>query len=120
MSPGKALLVLAVYVGVHEVEADPIIPVVMARTVKLHPALIAVGVAVVGELFGIVGLIVAVPIIATLAILTEELWIKEIEGAPRRTAEALNLPEPRDALETARATPDEVEPEKAEQQAQRV
>ena len=121
VSPGKALLVLIVYVAVHEVEANLIIPVVMARTVKLHPALIAVGVVVVGELFGIVGLIVAVPIIATLAILTEELWIKEIEAThARRTAESLSLPEPRDALEAARSTPEEVEPEKAEQQAQRV
>ena len=92
-SPGKALLVLAVYVGVHEVEANLIIPVVMARTVKLHPALIAIGVVVVGELFGIVGLVVAVPIIATIAILTEEFWVKELEAAhARRTTPDLELP----------------------------
>jgi len=118
ISPGKALLVLIVYVAVHEIEASLIIPLVMARTTKLHPALIAVGVVVVGELFGIIGLIVAVPIIATIAILTDELWVKEIETAhARKTAEAFSLREPRDALEAARATPDEVEPEKAEQQA---
>jgi predicted PurR-regulated permease PerM len=94
-SPGKALLVLAVYVGVHEVEANLIIPMVMARAVKLHPALIAVGVVVVGELFGVVGLVVAVPIIASIVILTEELWVKEVESAyARRTAEALKVPEP--------------------------
>lgn len=103
-SPGKALLVLAVYVGVHEVEANLIVPVVMARTVKLHPALIAVGVVVVGELFGIVGLIVAVPIIATIAILTEELWVKEIEAAEkRRTAGALTVPEPYEREEAEEA-----------------
>jgi predicted PurR-regulated permease PerM len=94
-SPGKALLVLAVYVGVHEVEANLVIPMVMARAVKLHPALIAVGVVVVGELFGVVGLVVAVPIIASIVILTEELWVKEVESAyARRTAEALKVPEP--------------------------
>jgi predicted PurR-regulated permease PerM len=92
-SPGKALLVLAVYVGVHEVEANLIVPVVMSRTVKLHPALIAVGVVVVGELFGLVGLIVAVPIIATISILTDELWVKEIEAADAgRRAAALEVP----------------------------
>jgi predicted PurR-regulated permease PerM len=92
-SPGKALLVLVVYVGVHEVEANLIIPVVMARTVKLHPALIAIGVVFVGELFGIVGLVVAVPIIATIVILTEEFWVKEVETAhERRTTPSLELP----------------------------
>ena len=84
---------LAVYVGVHEVEANLIIPVVMARAVKLHPALIAIGVVFVGELFGIVGLVVAVPIIATIVILTEEFWVKEVESAhERRTTPSLELP----------------------------
>jgi len=91
-SPGKALLVLAVYVGVHEVEANVIIPLVMARTVKLHPALIAIGVVVVGQLFGIIGLFVAVPIISAIAILTEEYWVKEIEAAHDRRAPDLELP----------------------------
>jgi predicted PurR-regulated permease PerM len=90
-SPGKALLVMAVYVGVHEVEANLIIPLVMARTVKLHPALIAVGVVVVGELFGIVGLIVAVPIISMFVILVEEFWVKEVEANARRGVE-IDLP----------------------------
>lgn len=98
-SPGKALLVAAVYVGVHEVEANLIIPVVMARTVKLHPALIAVGVVVVGELFGLVGLVVAVPIIATIVILTEEYWVKEVEAAhEQRVAPDIALPVPSERL----------------------
>jgi predicted PurR-regulated permease PerM len=89
-SPGKALLVSAVYVGVHEVEANVIVPVVMARAVKLHPALIAVGVIVVGELFGLVGLVVAVPIITTIVVLVEEYWVKEVEAAHEaRTTGAL-------------------------------
>jgi predicted PurR-regulated permease PerM len=117
-SPGKALAVLIVYVLVQQIEGNIIIPVVMSRTTKLHPAVIAVGVLVVAQLFGIVGLFVAVPIISTIVILTEEIWVREIEAShARRTAEALNLPEPRDALEAARATPEQVEPEKAEQQA---
>ena len=83
----------AIYIGVHEVEANLIIPVVMARAVKLHPAVIAVGVVVVGELFGIVGLVVAVPIIASIVILTEELWVKEVEAAyAQRTTPPLELP----------------------------
>jgi predicted PurR-regulated permease PerM len=92
-SPGKALAVLIVYVVVQQIESNVIIPVVMSRTVRLHPALIAIGVVMVGQLFGIVGLFVAVPIISMAVILTEEYWVKEVEAAhERRTAPDLELP----------------------------
>ena len=42
-------------------------------------AVIAIGVVVVGLLFGFVGLIVAVPILSLIVILTEELWVKPME-----------------------------------------
>jgi len=48
--------------------------------VKIHPAVIAVGVVVVGELFGFVGLFVAVPILSAIVILTHELWVKPMEA----------------------------------------
>ena len=82
-SPGKALLVLVVYTLVQQFEGNVIIPLVMARTVKLHPALIAIGVVVVGQLFGFVGLLVAVPVLSMLVILVEELWVKPMEEAER-------------------------------------
>jgi predicted PurR-regulated permease PerM len=92
-SPGKALAVLIVYVIVQQVESNMIIPLVMSRTVRLHPALIAIGVVMVGQLFGIVGLFVAVPIISMAVILTEEFWVKEVEAAhERRTTPDLELP----------------------------
>ncbi len=82
-SPGKALLVLGVYLLVQQVESNLVIPLVMSRAVKLHPALIAVGVVVVGQLFGFVGLIVAVPLLSLIVILVEELWVKPMEEADR-------------------------------------
>lgn len=85
-SPGKALAVLAVYVLVQQIEGNIIIPLVMSRTTRLHPALIAIGVVVVGQLFGVVGLFVAVPIISTAVILTEEIWVREIEAAHENRA----------------------------------
>ena len=78
-SPGKALLVLGIYMLVQQVEGNLVIPLIMARTVKLHPAVIAVGVLIVGQLFGFVGLIVAVPILSMIVILAEELWVKPME-----------------------------------------
>jgi predicted PurR-regulated permease PerM len=80
-SPTKALVVLGVYILVQQVESNVIIPLVMSQTVKLHPALIAIGVVVVGQLFGFVGLFVAVPILSLLQIGADELWVKPLEEA---------------------------------------
>jgi len=87
-SPGKALLVIVVYTIVQQVEGNLTIPMVMSRAVNLHPAVIAIGVLVVGRLFGFVGLIVAVPILSMITILVEELWVKPIEEAHRRAGDA--------------------------------
>ncbi|MBA2439089.1 MAG: AI-2E family transporter [Thermoleophilaceae bacterium] len=78
-SPGKALLVLGICALVQQIEGNVTIPLVMARNVKLHPAVIAVGVLIVGQLFGFVGLVVAVPILSLIVILVEELWVKPME-----------------------------------------
>jgi predicted PurR-regulated permease PerM len=79
MSPGKAILVAALYVLAHQVEGNVIQPLVVARAVKMHPAAVAVGVIAVDRLFGVVGLIVSVPILVTVTILIEELWTKPME-----------------------------------------
>jgi predicted PurR-regulated permease PerM len=83
ISPGKAIVVTVIYVVAHQVESNIIQPLVVARTVELHPAVVAVGVVAVDRLFGFVGLIVAVPILATVRILIDELWIKPVEHTDR-------------------------------------
>ena len=86
-SPGTALVVLAIYVGVHLIESYVTMPLVMANRVKLQPAVVAIGVIVIGELFGFVGLFVAVPILSLVVILVDELWVKPAESR-RRVAPA--------------------------------
>jgi predicted PurR-regulated permease PerM len=107
-SPEKALAVLAVYVLVQQIESNIIIPVVMSRTTHLHPALIAIGVVGVGQLFGIVGLFVAVPIISAAVILTDEIYVREIEAAHQKRATVdIQLAGPEEPL------PDRPQPELA-------
>jgi predicted PurR-regulated permease PerM len=83
ISPGKAVIVAVIYIVAHQVESNLIQPLVVARTVKLHPAVVAIGVVAVDQLFGFVGVIVAVPILATIKILIEELWVKPVEHSDR-------------------------------------
>jgi predicted PurR-regulated permease PerM len=92
-SPGKALLALAVYVLVQQIESNVTIPIVMSQRTRMHPAMIAIGVVVVGQLFGFVGLFVAVPILSLIVIATEEFWVKEIEEIDReRRVTKIELP----------------------------
>jgi predicted PurR-regulated permease PerM len=92
-SPGKALLTLAVYVLVQQIESNVTIPIVMSQRTRMHPAMIAIGVVVVGQLFGFVGLFVAVPILSLIVIATEEFWVKEIEATDReRRISKIELP----------------------------
>jgi predicted PurR-regulated permease PerM len=105
-SPEKAALTLVVYIAIQQIEGNVIVPLVMAQAVKLHPALIAVGVLVVAQLFGTVGLLVAVPIISTGVILVDELWVKRLD---RRARDSLELPpEAVDAEQEAVEPPQEL------------
>ena len=90
-SPSKAVVVLAAYLIVQQIEGNLIVPVVMSKRLKLHPAAIAIGVLVVGQLFGIIGLFVAVPLVAAMVILVDELWVKRLES-PERPGVEVDLP----------------------------
>jgi predicted PurR-regulated permease PerM len=94
-SPGKAIVVLGAYILVQQLESNVTIPIIMAQRVRLHPAVIAIGVVVVGQLFGFVGLFVAVPILSLIIIAVEEFWVKPIEeGHAEYRRSELELPGP--------------------------
>jgi predicted PurR-regulated permease PerM len=78
----KALLVLALGVVIHIIEANFIAPVVMERQVNLPPVVTIAGVLVIGKLFGLGGLIIAVPILALVMILVRHILIGEVYGDP--------------------------------------
>jgi predicted PurR-regulated permease PerM len=78
-SPTKGLLVLGVYLLTQQIEGNVIIPMVMSKTVKLHPAVVLVGVVLVGQVFGFIGLFVAIPILSAAIILVRVLWVGRME-----------------------------------------
>lgn len=60
--------VLAIIVIVQFVEGNLLQPIVMSKTMKLHPVTIMLGLLVFGHFWGIVGMIVATPIVAIIKI----------------------------------------------------
>ena len=84
-----------IYVVAHQVESNLIQPLVVARTVKLHPAVVAIGVVAVDQLFGFIGLLIAVPIIATVTSWSTSCGSGRSSAepsAPRRAGSALERP----------------------------
>jgi predicted PurR-regulated permease PerM len=82
-SPTKAVLVLIVYVIVNQIEGNLLLPLIMARTVDMHPAVVAIGLLVVAALFGLIGVFIAIPLISLTTILVQALWIEPQEAAAR-------------------------------------
>lgn len=61
-----ALIILGAVVGVQQLEGHVLQPMIMGRAVALHPLAVIVGIAAGAVLAGIVGALVAVPLIAVL------------------------------------------------------
>jgi predicted PurR-regulated permease PerM len=59
-----AVIVAVVVLVVQQVEGDVILPVVMSRTIKLHPVVVLVALTAGGATAGIIGALVAVPLTA--------------------------------------------------------
>jgi predicted PurR-regulated permease PerM len=78
----KALAVAALGVGVHLIEANFVAPVVMERQVNLPPVVTIAGVLLIGKLFGLAGLIVAVPILTFIMVLIRHILLGEVYGDP--------------------------------------
>ncbi|HZW90082.1 MAG TPA: AI-2E family transporter [Myxococcaceae bacterium] len=75
-SPQHFFMALGVYVGVHVIEGYLVQPLVMRRAIEANPALLLFFQAVMGAVFGFLGLIVATPLLTVLQIVVTTLWIE--------------------------------------------
>lgn len=82
-----------IYWGVQQIEGYLIYPFVTGRAVRLHPVWIILAFIAAGSLLGIVGMILAVPVAVTVAILLEELYLPRVNPPPP--------PEPRSETQAA-------------------
>lgn len=78
--PMLAVWVALTYTVIQQIESNVIQPVVMSHVVSLHPAVVLFGVIFMGAVFGFVGLLLAVPLVATVQVLVRELWTKRMDG----------------------------------------
>jgi predicted PurR-regulated permease PerM len=74
----KALLVVLLGVVIHLIEGNVIHPIVMERRVHLPPVLSITSVLVMGELLGFIGLLVAVPVLATTMVIVRRIYVHRL------------------------------------------
>ncbi len=78
--PATALWVALLFIAIQTVESYLISPVFQQRAVSLPPALVIAAQILMGILAGVVGLIVATPLLALITVLVKELYIKDVLG----------------------------------------
>jgi predicted PurR-regulated permease PerM len=75
-SPEKALYVMIIYIGVHFMESHLLIPLLMKGGIDLPPALTIVTQALMALLFGLLGLMCAVPLLAASVVAVKMLYVE--------------------------------------------
>lgn len=81
-SPDKALVVALAYTAIQQMENHLLIPLLMKGRVDLPPVLTLLSQAVMSVVFGFVGLLVAVPLLATVMIPARMLYVRDVVGEP--------------------------------------
>jgi predicted PurR-regulated permease PerM len=100
--PFSAVWVILAFIIIQQIEGNLLQPIVMSRAVDLHPALVIFAILVMGTLFGLIGVFLAVPLVAVLQVLVRELWVKKMDqmgsdpNPPAREPPKRKLPRPID------------------------
>ena len=76
-SPILALLVIILFIVIQQLEGYLIAPLVMKRAVGLNPLVIIISMIIGGNLGGILGVVVAVPIVATASVFLSDVFSRE-------------------------------------------
>ncbi|HEV7515981.1 MAG TPA: AI-2E family transporter [Thermoanaerobaculia bacterium] len=79
-SPQKALLVVFVYTAIQMIEGHLLIPILMKEGMNLPPVLTLLGQALMALVFGFLGLVVAVPLIAAIVVTIKMLYVEGVVG----------------------------------------
>jgi predicted PurR-regulated permease PerM len=97
--PFTAVYVIIAFVVIQQIEGNILQPLLMSRAVDLHPALVVFAILTMGTLFGIVGVFLAVPLVAVVQVLVRELWVRRMDevgtdpNPPLHTPRSRKLPD---------------------------
>ena len=73
-TPDTALLLAVFYIIYYTTDSQVLQPVIMGKKINLHPVVILLALMIGGKLFGILGMLFAMPVAAVYRVLYDELW----------------------------------------------
>ncbi|GAB4312466.1 MAG: AI-2E family transporter [Phototrophicales bacterium] len=79
-APDRLLWVIIVIYGISFLQNQVIGPLVTSESVNIPPVLILLGQIIVAGFFGVIGIILAVPILVIVMVVVQEVYIKDILG----------------------------------------
>ena len=71
---GTMIQVIIFYVVVQQLDSHLVMPKLMGSIIEVHPVAIIAGVLIGGSLYGVIGMMIAVPTVAVLQILFRHMW----------------------------------------------
>jgi predicted PurR-regulated permease PerM len=81
VSPLHPLYVILLYLLVHAgIESHLLVPLIQRYAVNLPPAVAVVALFLMGQLFGFLGLLLAIPLAATLLVLVKTVYLQDVLG----------------------------------------
>src|SRR5207244_12045559 len=94
--PIGALWLTLLFLGIHQIEGHVVVPKVMGNALRLHPLLVIFGLLAGGEIYGLPGVLVALPLLAAARAIWEffgarvrlESWTDAEPAVPGAIAEA--------------------------------
>ncbi|NEP18401.1 MAG: AI-2E family transporter [Leptolyngbya sp. SIO4C1] len=78
VAPWKVLAVIALYIGIQQIESNLLTPLVMKQQVSLLPAVTLLSQVIFAVFFGLLGLFLALPLVVILQVWLKELLVEDI------------------------------------------
>lgn len=79
-SPQKALSVAALYLVMQQLEGNVITPLLLEKRLDIPPVLTIVAVSSLGVVFGVIGMLIAEPLLAAVLVATKMLYVNDVVG----------------------------------------
>jgi predicted PurR-regulated permease PerM len=79
-SPQKGMYVLILYLVMQQLEGNVITPLLLEKRLDIPPVLTVVGVAALGVVFGVAGMLIAEPLLAAVLVTIKMLYVNDVVG----------------------------------------
>ncbi len=77
-----AALIVGLYIVIQQIEGNLLVPRIMGRSLNLHPLMVLIGIIAGGNLAGILGMLLAAPVLATLRVLGHYIFCRLYDRDP--------------------------------------